>query len=77
MRTGVKLSSLDNQKTSDNVDICASGWLGVMLSDYIWVSLITSKYVNWRQRISHWGAIPIPSISLLSSLLLLAIFALI
>jgi hypothetical protein len=39
-----------------NVDICASGWLGVMLSDYIWVSLIMSKYVDWRQRISHWAS---------------------
>jgi hypothetical protein len=38
---------------SDNDNICATGWLGLMLSDYILVSLITSEYVDWHQQISY------------------------
>jgi len=43
---GMKLPYLNNQTMSDNNGICASGWLGVMLSDLILVSLITSKYIT-------------------------------
>jgi hypothetical protein len=37
----------------DNDDICATGWLGLALSDYILVSLIALEYADWHQRISH------------------------
>jgi SET domain len=50
----VNLPYLNDQITSDNDGICASGWLRVMSSDLVLVSLITLKYVTWRQRVSHW-----------------------
>jgi hypothetical protein len=43
---GVKLSYLNNQITSDNDDVCATGWLGVVLYNLILVSIITSKYIT-------------------------------
>jgi hypothetical protein len=43
MQTGVRISLLNNQKTSENNNICASGWLELMLTDEILVSPTTSE----------------------------------
>jgi hypothetical protein len=53
-QTDVKLPSFNNQIMSDNGGICATGWLGLMLSDFTLVSHIVSEQVTWRQQIHHW-----------------------
>jgi hypothetical protein len=45
--------AIKNQIASDNADCCASGWLGLMLSDQILLSQIISEYINWHQHNLH------------------------
>ena len=44
--TDVILSLPNNQITSDSINICATGWLGVTLSDKNLHSVVTSNYIT-------------------------------